>query len=161
MSFTGVTTLLSSPHNTFVGVEFRDDSLVISCLRNSLSGLRFLSSSTFPLRYDEEAVMEITSFISRYAGGAGNVFVSIPLRWSIIKFTEVPLPKGRGKDALIQMMRFEVERHIPYQIDDVFYDFQILESLEAGIKLIGAEVKSIKGGKRSRRFYLSGVGKHE
>lgn len=130
MSFTGVTTLLSSPHNTFVGVEFRDDSLVISCLRNSLSGLRFLSSSTFPLRYDEETLTEIANFISRYAGGASNVFVSIPLRWSIIKFTEVPLPKGRGKDALIQMMRFEVERHIPYQIDEVFYDFQILEKRE-------------------------------
>ena len=31
----------------------------------------------------------------------------------------------------------------------VFHDFQILETYEAGINLIGAEVKSVKGGKMS------------
>ncbi len=125
--FTGMTTLSDRLFKTFVGIEFKDEVIILTCLKNSWSGISLLSSSTFPLRDDDETIAEINNFIALYLRNTNNVFVSIPENWSITKFIEVPSTKGKGKNALSQMMRYEIERHIPYQAEDIFYDFQIVD----------------------------------
>jgi Tfp pilus assembly PilM family ATPase len=120
-------TILDRLFGIFIGIEFREDSLVVSLLKNSLSGIRLLSSSSFPMRDDEVTLAAIREHIERHSPGTGRVFVSIPDRWALIKFTEVPSIKGKGKDALPNLMKYEIERHIPFDIDTVLYDFQILE----------------------------------
>lgn len=144
MFSTGMTTLLDRFSRTFIGIEFKEDTLIITCLKNDLSGMDLLSSSTFPLRDDDETLTKINRFIAENVRSPNDVFVSIPHEWSVIKFTEVPLPKGKGKDALIHMMRFEIERHIPYQIEDVFFDFQVVEKSEAAHKVIFVAVHKEK-----------------
>lgn len=126
-----MTTLSDRVYKTLIGVEFKDDAIIIACLKNDFTGLNLLSSSTFPLRDNDETIKDIDRFVAQYVRDANNVFVSIPNEWAVIKFIEVPPLKGKGKDALIQMMKFEIERHIPYQIEDVFYDFQVVEKKEA------------------------------
>lgn len=127
---TGMTTLLDKFSRTLIGIEFKKDKLLITCLKSDLSGLNFLSSSSFPLKDDDETLKEINNFIADGVRGPYDVYVNIPHEWSIIKFTEIPTPKGKGKDAVAQMMKFEIERHIPYQAEDVFSDFQVVERSE-------------------------------
>lgn len=141
---TGMTTLLDRFSKIFVGIEFKDDAIIITCLKNDLSGMNLLSSSTFPLREDDETIAEIDKFIAPYVTDTSSVFVSIPHKWSIIRFTEIPSLRGKGNDALIQMMRFEIERHIPYQIEEVFYDFQVLEKNEATYSVLFVAVHKRK-----------------
>lgn len=124
--FTGMTTLSDRLFKTFIGIEFKDEVIILTCLKNSWSGISLLSSSTFPLRDDDETIAEINNFIAPYLQNTKNVFVSIPENWAITKFIEVPSTKGKGGNALSQMMRYEIERHIPYQAEDIFYDFQIV-----------------------------------
>ncbi len=125
-----MTTLLDKFSKISVGIEFREDSLIVSCLKNSLSGMHILSSSAFPLKDDEETVSEIKNFISQYKRDFNNIFVCLPHKWAIIKFIDVPSTKGKGKNVLSQMLHFEIERHIPFQIDDVLYDFQLVKKTE-------------------------------
>lgn len=131
-----MTTLLDRFSRTFIGIEFKNDSFSIACLKNDLSGIKLLASHVFPLRDDDETLEEINSFIYRNSMQTKEVFVGIPLGWSIIKFIDVPSPKGKSKDALINMMRFEIERHIPYPIEDVFFDFQVVEKSETVYKVM-------------------------
>ncbi|MDP3297870.1 MAG: pilus assembly protein PilM [Thermodesulfovibrionia bacterium] len=131
-------------YSSFIGIEIRDDTIVVSCLKNDFSGINLLSSGVFPLKDDDETIADISKFISQYISHAVNVFVSIPYKWSIVKFVEIPSPKGKGKDALMHMMRFEIERHIPYQVDEVFYDFQMLGKREAAYKAVFAAVHKEK-----------------
>lgn len=135
-----MTTLLDRLFKTFVGIEFKDNTIIIACLKNDFSGLKLLSSSTFPLRDDDKTITDIEGFITRHVRDRSNVFVSVPRKWAVIKFMEVPSPKGRGKDALINMMRFEIERHIPYQIEDVFYDFQIVRDGKASCLVLSVAI---------------------
>jgi Tfp pilus assembly PilM family ATPase len=128
-------TLLDKINSTFLGVEFKDKIITFACLRNEYTGMHLISSSQFPLSDDEETITNIKNFIAQNAGDTSNVFVSIPYDWSIVKFTEMPLPKGRGKDVLMNMMKFEIERHIPFQIDDVYYDFQVMERKAGVLKI--------------------------
>ena len=119
-----MTTLLD---RTFLGIEFRDDSIVLALLRNSLSGIKLLSSETFPLKEGEDTVNEVRGFISRQGAVISNVFVSVPDRWAVTKFTDIPSIKGGNWNAISNMMKFEIERHIPFPIESVAYDFLVLQ----------------------------------
>ena len=125
-SFTGMTTLLD---RTFLGIEFGDDSVVLALLKNSVSGLTLLSSETFPLKDGVDIVNDVREFISGQGVDINNVFVTIPDRWAIIKFTDIPSIKGRNKNAISNMMKFEIERHIPFSIESAAYDFLILKRM--------------------------------
>jgi Tfp pilus assembly PilM family ATPase/Tfp pilus assembly protein PilN len=112
---------------TFLGIEFKEDTLVISYLRNKMSGISLLSSSTFPLKNDDSALAGIREYISRQDAAPDKVFVSVPDRWAITKFTEIPSVKGKGRKSLSNLIRFEIERHIPFNIEEVSFDFLVLD----------------------------------
>lgn len=136
--------LLDKIFSTFLGIEFKEDTIVITCLENNFSGITILSSSTFPLKENDAVIGEIREFISKYSTDMNRVFVSIPDRWAIIKFTEIPSVKGKGKASLANLMRFEIERHIPYDIDEVAYDFLLMGERDGTYAVVFAAVQKGK-----------------
>ncbi|RJQ16679.1 MAG: hypothetical protein C4560_08990 [Nitrospiraceae bacterium] len=126
-------TTLFDKLGTFAGIELREDSVVVTHLKNSLAGMTLLSTSTFPLRNlkdNESAVNDIRDYMGKH-GPVSRIFVSIPDRWAITKFADVPSVKGKGRGSLGNLMSFEIERHIPFNIDEVAYDFLVLKETGA------------------------------
>ncbi len=121
-----MTTLLDKLFGTFLGVEFKEDSVVVTYLKNSMSGINLLSSSTFPLRDNDNVANEVREYINQNGIDVNRVFVSIPDKWAITKFTDIPSLKGKGRGAVVNLMKFEIERHIPFPIEDVFCDFLVM-----------------------------------
>lgn len=111
----------------FLCVDLREKSLNLSLIENNLSGSRIISTSTFPYHGPDTDLTQIREFIAN-CGDIKGVFVSIPDKWVIVRFMEVP--PAKGKDTLEQMMRFEIERHIPFTVDEVVYDFQVVYKKE-------------------------------
>lgn len=62
------------------------------------------------------AEMEARKVKTRYAR------VSLPRSWAVVK--EIDLPPAVGED-LSQMVAFELERHLPYPIEEALYDFRL------------------------------------
>lgn len=139
-----MTTFWGNSMGSLLGIEFKEDSIILTHLKNSLSGLRALSSATFPFKSDDETISAIREHLSRSSIREGRIFVSIPDKWAIIKFTELPLTGERGKDTLSRLMRFEIERHIPFQIEDVSYDFQIVDEHDTALTVVFAAVPKEK-----------------
>lgn len=133
--------MLDKLFGVFTGVEFRDDSLTVSILKNGLSGMRLLSSSSFPFKDDDITIAAIRGYVKKNAAGAGRVFVTIPDRWALIKFADVPSTKGRGRKALPNMMKYEIERHIPFDMDTVLYDFQVVEETDSTCTVVFVTVQ--------------------
>jgi Tfp pilus assembly protein PilN len=119
-----MTTLLD---RSFLGIEFRDDSVVFAFLKNSVSGIELVSSAVFQLKESEDNINEIRDFINRQGVDINSVYVSVPDKWAITKFTEIPSIKGKGKNVISNMMKFELERHIPFPVENVAFDFLILQ----------------------------------
>ncbi len=119
-----MTTLLD---RTFLGIEFKDESVVFVFLKNSVSGMSLVSSATFPRNDHEDTVNDIRDFIGSQGVDINKVFVSIPDKWAITKFTDIPPIKGKGKSAIANLMKFEIERHVPFPIETIAYDFLILQ----------------------------------
>ncbi len=108
-----------------LGIEFRDNSLTATCLRKDFSGIKVVSSITVPFSYNdmnEDGLSELKRFATQNKVDAGSVSVSIPSDWSLVKFMDISAP---DKDALGQMLRYEIERHIPFQMEDVYHSFRI------------------------------------
>ncbi len=108
-----------------LGIEFRDDSIVAVCIKKGMAGIELVSSVTLAyagMDADGEAVSELKRFIVRHRIDERTVSVSIPKSWGLVRFLDVPAP---GDDALERLIQYEVERHIPFQIEDVYYDFQV------------------------------------
>ncbi|MDA8215102.1 MAG: pilus assembly protein PilM [Nitrospiraceae bacterium] len=110
---------------TILGIDFRDDSLTLTCLKKTISGIKLSSAITLPFNNGrhEDAVSGVKKFISQHGINKKTLFASIPERWAIIKFMDISSP---GRDSLKGLIQCEIERHIPFKIEDVFYDFHVL-----------------------------------
>ena len=136
-----MTTLLDKIFGTYLGIEFKDDSVVLTYLKNTISGITLLSTSSFPVRYDEEVPDGLRQYIAQHSIGIHKIFVSLPDNWGITKFIDIPSMKGKGKGALANLMKFEIERHIPFEIDDVAYDFMVLDEKDMSNSVVFVAVQ--------------------
>jgi Tfp pilus assembly protein PilN len=127
-----------------LGIEFREDAVVLTQLRNGFFGVKALSSASFPFKSDDETISSIMEHLSRRGIRGGRVFASIPDKWAIVKFIELPLTKERGREALSQLIKYEIERHIPFQIEDVSYDYQIVSESDSTFRAVFAAASKAK-----------------
>jgi len=112
--------------NQVVGIEFRDDRITLVCLKKGITGFKLTASINIPFNgsgLNDDTISELKKFLTQNGINVKNVSVSIPSEWSLIKFMDVPSP---DRNALKNVIRYEIERHIPFDIDDIYYDFQIV-----------------------------------
>ncbi len=108
-----------------IGIEFRDDSTTAVLLRKGFSGVELVSSLTLELNAleaEEDALPELDAFVSANGMGNSTVFVSISPKWGLLRFIDVPV---QSEDALGRLIHYEVERHIPFSMEDVCYDYHV------------------------------------
>jgi type IV pilus assembly protein PilM len=56
-----------------------------------------------------------------------KVLLSIPAQNVVVRFINFPyMPESEVKEAL----RWELEKYVPFPVEDVYYDFQILDTIE-------------------------------
>jgi Tfp pilus assembly protein PilN len=124
-----------------VGIEFRDDSLIAACLKKDFRAFKLISSITIPSSYsamNEDAVSKLRGFVLRHNVDAGNVSAAIPAEWCLVKFMDIPSP---DQDAVRDLLRYEIERHIPFPLEDVYYSFKITGKNNGGYRVVIAVVQ--------------------
>jgi len=129
---------------TSLGLEFKEGSVILTCLKNNLSGVSLISYAEFALKDNDESVIDINAHIHKYCDRIDKVFVSVPDKWAITKFIEMPPVRGKSKSSLEGLMKFEIERHIPFPIEDVAYDFLVLDESKAADSVVFTAVKKEK-----------------
>ncbi len=129
---------------TSLGFEFKEGSIVLTCLKNNLSGVSLISYAEFALKDNEDSVRDITEHLNKYCDRIDKVFVSIPDKWAITKFIEMPPVRGKGKGSFEGLMKFEIERHIPFAIENVAYDFLVLDEAKDVNSIVFTAVKKEK-----------------
>ncbi len=128
---------------TALGMEFGDGTLTVACLSETLSGVHLASSCSYPFHPErhEDLVSEMKRYLSRNGLHSKSVSVAIPAKWSLIKFLDIP---AAGRDSLKGIMQYEVERHIPFRLQEVYYDYQVLRNHNAQCRIALAAVPKEK-----------------
>ncbi len=121
-----MTMLSDKIFSTYLGIEFSGDSAVLTYIKNTVSGLVLLESEQFSVTSGDTVPDDVLEFVNRYRISTQKVFVTMPDRWAITKFLDIPSMKGKGKGALENLIKFELARHIPFEVDEVAHDFMVV-----------------------------------
>ncbi|MBC8413023.1 MAG: pilus assembly protein PilM [Nitrospira sp.] len=133
---------LGKDFGIYLGVEFREDTIVLVYLNNGFSGLTVISSSIFPLSGKDEDLVVVREYLKQHGRGLNGICICIPDRWVMSKFITLPAAKGRG--AIDQLMSFEMERHVPFDLENIIYDFQAIEEVKGEYEVLFAAIQKTR-----------------
>jgi general secretion pathway protein L len=118
--------------NTAVGIDIRKDQVIVVCLKRSVSGLRLFATDKClldPEKKQTDQIPDIALFIDGFLKthkiSTADIFIGVPAgRW-IFRQLEFPLAV---RENLASTLAYEMEKYIPLDVDDVYFDYQIISS---------------------------------
>jgi len=100
-----------------LGINLSDSQLsVVTMVRGRLA-------DAFTIQQGEELVTLFKAELEARKVRTRQVRVSVPRAWAVVKEIELP-PVVAGED-LAQMIAFELERHLPYPVEEALYDWKL------------------------------------
>ncbi len=96
-------------------------------------GYRFLAGKTV-----KDRLGELKSFIVEAGLGGADVAIGLPKEDVIIKAVQIPAP---SVDAISGILKYEIEKHIPFSVADVYYDYQVLGGKDGLFVVLFVSVK--------------------
>lgn len=118
------------PYQNSIGIEIKEDALVLVHLTKTLKETRVQSSLVIPLSFplspvaEAEVVDSLKKFLLHSRVKSERVVVGIPRRSVILKSLEIPSIK---KEDIPRVLEYEIERHLPFNPEEVYYDFDVIE----------------------------------
>lgn len=108
---------------TSVGIEIRQDDMVISCLRSNFSGSVFTDFTRihgYATRERQEVRREIDAYFRAQKLNRENVTVGIPRSEAIIRHLDLP---REVEDNLKQVVQYQVQSFEPTEEEKSYYDY--------------------------------------
>lgn len=124
------------PYQNSLGIEIREDAVVLVHLRRTLREIKIQNSLvvpfSFPLSTEAEAefVDSLKRFIHNMRVRPERTVVGLPRKSAVLKFIEIP---SLNKENIPQLLEYEIERHLPFNPEEVYYDFDVIEKADENI----------------------------
>ncbi|HLC42133.1 MAG TPA: PilN domain-containing protein [Methylomirabilota bacterium] len=100
------------PTSSVIGLNFSDSRLsVVTVSRGRVT-------QAFTLEQGEELAQLFKAELEARKVKTRNLCVSVPRAWAVVKEIELPPAVGENLD---QMVQFELERHLPFPLEDALY----------------------------------------
>ena len=120
-----------------LGIDIRENSLRLAHLAGSGSKVKLLDYLSVPLpspggnlaEHETVLINTLNNFISKNQVKAEAIAVSIPQKEAIFRQLKVPALKP---EEIRQVLEFEIERHVPFSLDEIYFDFKIIGPKEDG-----------------------------
>jgi type IV pilus assembly protein PilM len=137
-----------------VSVDLGSTALKVIELRGTWKGFEVVKVAERRLPTDtgvscppEETAQALSEVLSAHAIKPSRVVSAIPAQTTFVR--NLPLP-FRDPRKIREVLKFEIEPHIPYPVEDVIIDFAKVRNLDAG----GCEVLAVAVPKRVMADYL-------
>ncbi|MBI3458507.1 MAG: pilus assembly protein PilM [Candidatus Rokubacteria bacterium] len=105
-----------------IGLAIGDERLVCVVIRRRLGSARVLAA--FKLSVGTEVGAALRAKLRELGVRARRAHVGIPRRRAVVKVIELPTVAGAD---LRRMVRFELERHLPFPPADAIFDFHVVD----------------------------------
>ncbi len=131
--------------NSNLGIDFRQNHLILTFLRKSLGKIRLVDYRIYPLWSEGQKEVQqaqwislITSFISKHQVNKERVAVSIPREKVVVRFIRLPLAT---KENLRKVLEYEAPKYTPFDKDEICFDYQVLKEDRESVHLIAIFVR--------------------
>jgi len=114
---------------TSLGIDIQEKALCLVCLRASSRAVQLVSHAVYPLKkgIGGENIGAIKPLVQEFLTenriSPTGVFLGIPRNKAILKYITLPLAV---KENLRESLGYEMEKHIPFSVEDIYFDFQII-----------------------------------
>jgi len=119
-----------------INIEYSRVSLVY--LKGSLKGQSVEDYATYSLEKGglNEKAFEISSLVNEFLHthkiSSADIFIGIQRDLTIVRYIQLPLAV---KENLRGTLQYEMEKYVPLSVNDIYFDFQIIEEDKAAGKL--------------------------
>jgi Tfp pilus assembly protein PilN len=117
--------------DTSLGIDFRQNHLILTLLKRSFWNLRLVDEEISPLPSEEQkeeretqAISRINTFISRNRLNRERVSVSIPREKVFVRFIRLP---AATKENLRKVLDFETPKYSPFEKGETIFDYCLLK----------------------------------
>lgn len=108
-----------------IGIEIGKNCWTVTHLERSLLGLRLRGYFTSNTGTDSEKAAFIKKMLTEAGATEASITIGLDRFNSITKVLTLPAP---DHESVEHMLKFEIEKHIPFSINEANYDCQIIES---------------------------------
>jgi len=122
-----------------LGIDLRQDRIILSHMRKSLNRVSVAASGVFPLMEekpkedkDAEVINTIQRFITSHNVSKENVILALPREKAFTKLIEVP---SAARENLRKVIEYELVKHVPFPPEDAIFDFQLIEESEGVLRV--------------------------
>ena len=116
---------------TSLGVDLQDNAVSLAYLRASFRDVRLAAYAVYPI---EKGMSEtekadrigglLADFLKKNSIAPAGVFLGVPRDSTILRYVELPLVT---KENLRESLGYEMEKYVPFALDEVYFDYQITE----------------------------------
>ena len=124
---------------TSLGVDIGEHELRLVCLKASSRDVHLLAHAVYPMEQgihgeeNSKAVSQlINGFIKENRISPTSVFLGIPRSKAILRYLELPIAV---KENLRETLGYELEKHVPFTPEEVYFDFEIISEDKAAGRL--------------------------
>ncbi|MDY6972445.1 MAG: pilus assembly protein PilM [Thermodesulfobacteriota bacterium] len=115
---------------TSLGIDIENESVSMAYLRTSFKGVRLKAHVVHPLDREQSAkerlgrVRELVKdFLEKNNISSTDIFLGIPRDLAILRTIELPLAV---KENLRESLGYEIDKYVPFSVDDINFDYQII-----------------------------------
>jgi Tfp pilus assembly PilM family ATPase/Tfp pilus assembly protein PilN len=107
-----------------VGLTISKDKIKIVQLKGTYKRLKLIKTYTLDASTSSSDIaLSIKKFLKKNNIKTKYICLNLPRRQILASIIELPAIK---KELINQALKYEVEEHIPYPIEEVYYDYQVL-----------------------------------
>ncbi len=124
---------------TSLGVDIGEHELCLACLKASSRDVQLVAHAVYAIEHGihgEEKSTAISDLIKGFLRESrispASVFVGIPRSNAILRYLELPIAV---KENLRETLGYELEKHVPFSPEDVYFDFQIISEDKSADRL--------------------------
>jgi general secretion pathway protein L len=111
---------------TGIGIEFREDDLLLASLQSNFSGgafTHFKRIADFRLRAKEDLRHEVSHFFRSNGLSKDSIVLGIPRKDIVLRYLDLP---SEVTDNIKQVVHYQVQSFEPTEEDSYYYDYEIL-----------------------------------
>ena len=124
---------------TSLGIDLTEHELCLVLLKASARDIQLVAHAVYSIEkdlHDEEKSTAISSLIRAFLKenrvSPATVFLGIPRSSVILRYLELPIAV---KENLRETLGYELEKHVPFSSEDVYFDFQIISEDKSADRL--------------------------
>ncbi len=124
---------------TSLGIDIGDNSVSLAYLKASFKGAQLAAYATYPLEHEisQKEKMElleglVRDFLAKNSFSPAALFLGVPRNLTILRYVELPMAV---KENLRDNLGYEMGKYVPFSIDEIYFDYQVIEEDKKSGKL--------------------------